>query len=101
LIGKLLFLQANIVSVDTTASGAPDLTIVEVADPRLLEESIRASEILFGPSEVRLATTIIEGVDIVVTLGTPYLERENGNRDGAAGIVPDDTAAASTVDGDG
>jgi hypothetical protein len=101
LIGKLLFLQANIVSVDTTASGAPDLTIVEVADPRLLEESIRASEILFGPSEVRLATTVIEGVDIVVTLGTPYLEREIGNSDGAAGIVPDDTAPASTVDGDG
>ncbi|MGA7758781.1 MAG: hypothetical protein WBL31_16340 [Ilumatobacteraceae bacterium] len=101
LIGRLLFLQANVVSVDTTASGAPDLTIVEVADPRLLEESIRASEILFGPSEVRLATTVLEGVDIVVTLGTPYLEREVDNNDGAAGLVPDDTAPASTVDADG
>ena len=101
LIGRLLFLQANVVSVDTTASGAPDLTIVEVADPRLLEESIRASEILFGPSEVRLATTVLEGVDIVVTLGTPYLEREVDHDDGAAGLVPDDTAPASTVDGDG
>ena len=56
--------------------------------PRLLEESIRASEILFGPSEVGLATTVVEGVDIVVTLGTPYLEREAGNNDGAAGLVP-------------
>jgi hypothetical protein len=101
LIGRLLFLQANIVSVDTTASGAPDLTIVEVADPRLLEESIRASEILFGPSEVRLATTVLEGVDIVVTLGTPYLEREADSDDGAAGLVPDDTVPAGTVDADG
>ena len=101
LIGRLLFLQANVVSVDTIASGAPDLTIVEVVDPRLLEESIRASEILFGPSEVRLATTVVEGVDIVVTLGTPYLEREAGNNDGAAGLVPDDTNPASTVDADG
>ncbi len=101
LIGRLLFLQANVVSVDTTASGAPDLTIVEVADPRLLEESIRASEILFGPSEVRLATTVLEGVDIVVTLGTPYLERESDNNDGAAGLEPDDTAPAGTVVADG
>ena len=101
LIGRLLFLQANIVSIDTTPSGAPDLTIVEVADPRLLEESIRASEILFGPSEVRLATTVLEGVDIVVTLGTPYLEREADNDDGAAGLVPDDTVPAGTVDADG
>ncbi len=101
LIGRLLFLQANIVSVDTTPSGAPDLTIVEVADPRLLEESIRASEILFGPSEVRLATTVLEGVDIVVTLGTPYLEREVDNNDGATGLEPDDTDPAGTVVVDG
>ena len=44
---------------------------------------------------------MVEGVDIVVTLGTPYLEREAGNDDGAAGLVPDDTTPASTVDADG
>ena len=101
LIGRLLFLQANVVSVDTGPIGAPDVTIVEVADPLLLDESIEASEILFGPSEVRLATTVLEGVDIVVTLGTPYLQQELDHGDGAAGLVPEDTAVDGTVDADG
>lgn len=98
LIGRLLFLQANIVSVDTSETGAPEVTIIEVADPALYDETVRAGEILFGPSEVRVATTVIEGVDIVVTLGTSYLDREvaaAAATNGAEGLG--DTVPADTV----
>ena len=102
LVGRLLFLQANIVSVDTSETGAPDVTIIEVADPALYDETVRAGEILFGPSEVRVATTLIEGVDIVVTLGTSYLDREvaaAAATNGAEGLG--DTVPADTVGPDG
>jgi hypothetical protein len=78
LIGRLLFLSGNVVSVDTAPAGAPAVTIIEVADERDLEDTIGAAGSLFGRAEVRLAETVIEGVDIEITLGMSYLERELG-----------------------
>ncbi len=104
LIGLVLYLQGNVVSVDTSATGAPDVTLVEVTDPALLEEATKTAELLFGPSEVRLATTVLEGVDLVVTLGRSYLERAveaESNSSGAIGIAPDESTPADTVEGDG
>jgi hypothetical protein len=104
MVGLVLFLQGNVVSVDTSAIGAPELTIVEVADPALLEEATRTAELLYGPAEVRVATTVLEGVDVVVVLGRSYLERAAAvaaNSNGASGIAPDESAPADTVEGDG
>lgn len=101
MVGRLLFLGANIVSVDTAPTGAEELTVVEVVDPRLLDETVEASEILFGPSEVRLAETVIEGVDIVVTLGTAFLDKELAAYTGDAGLEPDSSVAPTTVGTDG
>ncbi len=104
MVGLVLYLQGNVVSVDTAATGAPELTLVEVADPALLEEATKTAELLFGPAEVRVATTVLEGVDLVVTLGQSYVARAvaaAANSDGASGIEPDETTPADTVEGNG
>ncbi len=88
LIGRLLFLGGNVPSVDTAPSGAPAITVIEVADPRQLLESIEAAEALFGDAEVRVSETVIEGIDVEVTLGMSYLQRESERLGG----VPADTA---------
>lgn len=76
LIGRLLFLGGNVTSVDTAPTGAPPITIIEVADERQIQESIEAAEALFGEAEVRVSETVIEGIDVEVILGMSYLERE-------------------------
>ncbi len=104
MIGLVQFVQGNAVSVDTSASGAPELTIVEVADPALLEEAITTAELLYGPAEVRAATTVLDGVDVVVTLGRSYIERavaRAANSTGASGLEPDDSTPPDTVESDG
>lgn len=93
LIGRFLFLGGNVSSVETAATGAPPITIIEVADERQIQESVEAAEALFGEAEVRVAETVIEGVDIEVILGMSYLEREAQRPGGAA---PDTTPADST-----
>lgn len=101
LIGRFLFLGGNVTSVDTAPTGAPPITIIEVADERQLEESIEAAEALFGQAEVRVAETIIEGIDIEVVLGMSYLERERERVGGAAAPAPtESTAVAGTVPDD-
>ena len=101
MVGLVLFLQGNVVSVDTSATGAPEVTIVEVADQALLDETKRTAELLYGPSEVRVASTVLEGTDLIVTLGRSYLERvvaHAANSDGAIGIEPDESTPADTVE---
>lgn len=95
-IGQLLFLKGNIVSVDTTAAGAPDITMIEVADPQWVEQARDAADLLYGPSEVSVATTVIEGVDVQVVLGLSYLQR---SLDPGAGAVT--TTETGTVAPDG
>jgi hypothetical protein len=83
LIGRLLFLSGNIVSVETADTGVPPVTIIEVVDESQLEETIAAAETLLGGAEVRVASTVLEGVDVQITLGMSYLEHEVDRADGA------------------
>jgi hypothetical protein len=103
LIGRLLFIGGNVTSVDTAPTGAPPITIIEVAEERQLQENIDAAEALFGEAEVRVAETVIEGIDVEVTLGMSYLERE---AERVGDIVPEvapteSTDVAGTVPEDG
>ncbi len=94
-IGTMMFVQASVVSIDSAPTGAADVTIVEAAQPSGVVQVQASVEALFGPSEVRLAESVIDGVDLVVTLGTGYLSR------GAGATEPDtsapDTSAVGTV----
>lgn len=94
LIGRLLFLGGNVTSVDTAPTGAPPITIIEVADERQIQESIEAAEALFGESEVRVSETVIEGIGVEVILGMSYLEREAER----VGSVTPDTAPTESTD---
>jgi hypothetical protein len=103
-IGRMLFSQNNVVSAATAPSGAPPVTVIEVIDPRFLEQVEESADDIYGPAEVRLADTVLEGVDIEVTLGMSYLarelERSESGRDESAGTsVP--TSATTTVGGNG
>lgn len=94
LIGRLLFLSGNIVSVETAGTGVPPITIIEVVDESQLEETIAAAETLLGGAEVSVATTVLEGVDVQITLGMSYLEHELA-RAGPAG--PSDVEVSDSV----
>jgi hypothetical protein len=106
-IDQMLVLQNNVVSADTTGARAPDVTVIEVADPRRLEETQAAAEVLFGQAEVRVAEVVLEGVDLEITLGMTYLIREmvrvGVGVDDAPDTATDDTAPSTTgtVVGDG
>jgi hypothetical protein len=107
LIGELLFFQANPVSSDLAPAteGAPSVTRVEVADARFLDDLEEFAPLVFGESDVVLASRVIEGVDVVVRLGTGYIEAKADGVDERAGDAPaaaDDVAdgARSTVAGD-
>jgi hypothetical protein len=81
LIGEVLFFQGNVVSVDTVVAegGAPTVSRVEIADDQFLDDAEEFAPILFGESEVVLADERIEGVDVVVTVGTGYLDLRGGS----------------------
>lgn len=100
LIGRLVFLSGNVISVDTAPTGVPAVTIIEVADERQMQETIDAADALLGEAEVRVADRVIEGVDVQVILGLSYLEHEL-SRGGPATFLPDDTTVPDTVESDG
>ena len=102
LIGRLLFLSGNVVSVETAETGVPELTLIEVLDESQLEETIAAAETLLGGAEVRVATTVLEGVDVQITLGMSYLEHEvarAGNVDPSEVEVTDSVVPSTEVGG--
>ena len=102
LIGRLLFLSGNIVSVETADTGVPPVTLIEVVDESQLEETIAAAETLLGGAEVRVATTVLVGVDVQITLGMSYLEHEVDRAAGAEPSedeVPDSVAPTTDVPG--
>jgi len=101
LIGRLLFLGGNVVSVETAETGVPELTLIEVLDESQLEETIAAAETLLGGAEVRVATTVLEGVDVRITLGMSYLEHEvarAGDVDPSEAEVEDSVAPSTEVE---
>ena len=94
LIGRLLFIGGNVTSVDTAPTGAPAVTIIEVVEERRMQENVDAAEALFGEAEVRVAESVIEGIDVEVILGMSYLEREAER----VGDVTPDTAPTESTD---
>ncbi len=78
LIGELLFFSANVNSVDEAPAtdGAPEVTRIEVAQELFVDELEVFAPLIFGEAEVVVATTLLDGVDAVVTLGTAYLDAE-------------------------
>jgi len=80
----LLFVQANVVSVETTSTGAPEKTIALVSDPELLRAFDESWPIVFGEVEVVAAETEIARVDATIVLGEQYLTHRldflGGNR---------------------
>ena len=78
-IDRLLFAQANVVSVaDLPGSPVPDVTRLEVADPAVIDAVTTVYEPLFGAIEVVPADVRIDGIDIEVTLGQSFLEQLRG-----------------------
>ena len=79
LIGQLLFVQGNVVSVDITANpgGTPEITRIEVADEQFLDDMVEFAPLLVGESDVVLADTIIEGIDVVIEVGSAFLDLED------------------------
>jgi hypothetical protein len=96
-VGQLLFLQANVVSVDLAPNpdGAPAKSRIEVADEQFvagLEESLSP---VFGEAEFVVSDELIDGVDVVMTLGTGYFDAFDGD------TVASSDGDADTVDDDG
>ena len=106
-IGEMYFFQANVVSVDTqpAPAGAAAVTLIEVAEERFIADMEAIAPIVFGESEVVLASTLIEGIDVVITLGTDYIATKAATpsppTDTAPDVDPtatDDTIAGTTGD---
>jgi hypothetical protein len=105
LIGRLFFVEANVASTDATPSpdGAPTVTRIEVANEDSIETMRELGPSLFGEIEVVLAEEVIDGIDVVIRLGTSYLETQAAQAEAADvaaldASTPDD---AATVDADG
>ncbi len=100
LIGELLFLSANVVSVDTTpqSSGAPARNLIEVADERFIGDIATLVPLVFGESDVVVAAELIDGVDVVMTLGEGYLDRKARQGDAE---FDDEAETGDTVADDG
>jgi len=72
-IERLLFLGANIVSVDTNVAPRPD-TVFLVPDDVNRDEAMQTNGI-FGSVSFEDPTVRIDGVDLTVVLGTDYLDK--------------------------
>jgi hypothetical protein len=97
-VKAVLATESNVRSVDTTADEAPTATLIEVADESLLAAAERLADV-FGPVEARVAGTRIAGIDIVVTLGTDYLEMLDPNTT-VGTTVADGSSPGGTVEVD-
>ena len=105
---QFLFLEANVASVDATQDpdGAPAVTRIEVADPDFADGMRELGLVIFGEVDVVVAERLIDGIDVVVRLGTDYLESQAAAPEQADEGVVDESGApttdgAGTVDTDG
>ncbi len=87
----LLGVDANVISVDTSAGEAGAVTMIDVSDENLVAAARRLSDV-FGPVEVRVADTRIAGVDVVATLGAEYLDRLDSTAGAATATSVETTA---------
>jgi hypothetical protein len=74
-ITRLLFVQANVVSVVTRSGEVPEITQAFVADRSRIDVVEENYPLVFGELEVHPATERIAGVDVVVVLGRSYLDK--------------------------
>ena len=98
LIAQLLFLDANVVSVQANdpaqpGAEAPPVTVMEVADAALAEVMAEQWSRVFGQIEISVVEVAIEGVDATIIIGMNYVTlrsavRTAPNRDGALSAVP-------------
>jgi hypothetical protein len=77
-ISRLLYVQANVVSVETAGDEAPDVTQVYVADAGVMDVVEQSYPLVFGELEVLPAEYRIAGVDVIVVLGRSFLEKMTG-----------------------
>ena len=104
-IGSLLFLGGNVVSVDATSrsDGAPLVTRIEVGSEESFAAMGELAAELFGEVEVVVAKELIDRIDVVVRLGTSYLEKQAMQVAGVEAMDPSastpDDAATVNVDG--
>lgn len=98
LIAQLLFLDANVVSVQANdpaqpGAEAPPVTVMEVADAALAEVMAEQWSRVFGQIEISVMEVAIEGVDATIIIGMNYVTlrsaaRAAPNRDGTLSTVP-------------
>ena len=69
-ISSLLFVKANVISVDTESDTAGDVTVIEISD-ETLAGATEGVDLLFGEIDVQPAETRIVGVDAVVRSASP------------------------------
>jgi hypothetical protein len=102
-IGRLLFVQANVVSVDTSGDEPPDVTRAYVADASVSDVVEQSYPLVFGEMEVLPAEYRIAGVDVIVVLGRSFLDEMTGeplteaDLNGTA-FEPETTVAREGVD---
>ncbi|WP_395152920.1 hypothetical protein [Ilumatobacter sp.] len=96
-VGQLLFLQANVASVDVAPNpeGSPTKSRFEVADEKFVADLKKSLSPVFGDAEYVVSEELIAGVDVVMTIGTGYFNAFNG------GAVASSDGDADTVVGDG
>lgn len=73
-IEVLLFLQSNVISVQTSDVGAPSATVGSVARDAAVETLTESWSLVFGDIELRPTDEVIAQVDVTVVLGEDYLE---------------------------
>ena len=104
-IATLLFLDGNVVSVDATPSsdGAPLVTRIEAASEEIFAAMEELGPQTFGEVDVVLAKELIDGIDVVVRLGTSYLEAQAAQAVAVEVVEPNASTPddAATVDTDG
>jgi hypothetical protein len=97
LIAQLLFLDANVVSVQASSSvsssgQAPPVTVIEVADAALGAVLAEQWARVFGEFEIKVVEVAIEGVDATIIIGMNYVPMRT-----APSGTPQQGGAATTV----
>jgi hypothetical protein len=101
-ITRLLFVQANVVSVVTRSGEVPDITQAFVADRSRIDVVEDNYPLVFGDMEVHPATERIAGVDVVIVLGRSYLDKygDEPATDLSVAPVTTDTSGTTGTTGD-
>ena len=100
-IRRLLFVQANVVSVVTRSGEVPEITQAFVADRSRVDVVEDNYPLVFGELEVHPATERIAGVDVVVVLGHSYLDKYGVEPESDISLPTDTTGDTVADEGSG